>query len=87
MADDKLSPRRGRKPPLGDKRQFLTTMDPEVIRAIKPAALDADRTSSDLVEEAAKQWLERHKHKKWSEFPAGAPQRRHRAGQRIWKTT
>jgi hypothetical protein len=62
-------------------------MDPEVIRAIKPAALDADRTSSDLVEEAAKQWLERHKHKKWSEFPAGAPQRRHRAGQRIWKTT
>ena len=25
MADDKLSPRRGRKPPLGDKRQFLTS--------------------------------------------------------------
>src|SRR6202035_1029982 len=71
MADDKLSPRRGRKPPLGDKRQFLTTMDPEVIRAIKQAALDADRTASDLVEEADKQRLERHKHKKWSEFPQG----------------
>jgi hypothetical protein len=64
MADDKPSPRRGRKPPLGDKRQFLTTMDPEVIRAIKQAALDLDRTASDVMEEAAKQWLERHKHKK-----------------------
>jgi hypothetical protein len=64
MADEKPSPRRGRKPPPGDKRQFLTTMDPDVIRAIKQAALDVDRTASDVMEEAAKQWLERHKHKK-----------------------
>jgi hypothetical protein len=64
MADDKPSPRRGRKPPLGEKRQFLTTMDPDVIRAIKQAALDVDRTASDVMEEAAKQWLERHKQKK-----------------------
>src|ERR1700731_4570561 len=64
MADDKPSPRRGRKPPLGEKRQFLTTMDPDVIRAIKQAALDVDRTASDVMEEAAKQWLARHKHKK-----------------------
>jgi hypothetical protein len=64
MADDKPSPRRGRKPPPGDKRQFLTTMDPDVIRAIKQAALDVDRTASDVMEEAAKQWLARHKHKK-----------------------
>jgi hypothetical protein len=64
MADDKPSPRRGRKPPQGEKRQFLTTMDPHVIRAIKQVALDLDRTASDLMEEAAKQWLERHKHKK-----------------------
>jgi hypothetical protein len=63
MADDKPSPRRGRKPPLGDKRQFLTTINPEVIRAIKQAALDLDRTASDLMEEAAKQWLARHKQK------------------------
>jgi hypothetical protein len=39
-------------------------MDPDVIRAIKRAALDLDRTASDLMEEAAKQWLERHKHKR-----------------------
>ena len=48
----------------GDKRQFLTTMDPDVIRAFKQKALDLDRTASDVMEEAAKQWLERHKHKK-----------------------
>jgi hypothetical protein len=35
-------------------------MDP----AIKQAALDMDRTASDLMEEAAKQWLARHKRKK-----------------------
>jgi Ribbon-helix-helix protein, copG family len=64
MADAKPSPRRGRKPPPGDKRQFLTTMDPDVIRAIKQTAIELDRTASDIMEEAAKQWLERHKHKK-----------------------
>ena len=64
MADDKPPPRRGRKPPVGEKRQFLTTMDPDVIRAIKQVALDLDRTASDLMEEAAKQWLGRHKRKK-----------------------
>ncbi len=63
MADDKPSPRRGRKPPTGDKRQFLITMDPDVIRTIKQAALDLDRTASHIMEEAAKLWLERYKHK------------------------
>jgi len=41
-----------------DKRQFLTTMDPDVIRSIKQAALDLDRTASDIMEEAGKQWLQ-----------------------------
>jgi hypothetical protein len=39
-------------------------MDPQVIRAIKQAALDLDRTASNVMEEAAKQWLERWKAKK-----------------------
>jgi predicted transcriptional regulator len=39
----------------------LTTMDPDVIRAIKQVAIELDRTASDLMEEAAKQWLVRHK--------------------------
>ncbi|MGY3449166.1 hypothetical protein [Bradyrhizobium sp. USDA 4353] len=59
MADRK-APRRGRKPPDGEKKQFLTNMDPEVIRRIKAAAALRDRTASSLLEEAAKEWLERH---------------------------
>jgi hypothetical protein len=59
MADEKPSPRRRREPPEGDKRQFLTSMDPDVIKAIKQAAIDKDRTASDVMEEAARQWLER----------------------------
>jgi hypothetical protein len=39
-------------------------MDPDVIRAIKQRALDLDRTASDVMEQAAKEWLERHKLKK-----------------------
>jgi Ribbon-helix-helix protein, copG family len=58
MADEKPPSRRGRKPPEGDKRQFL---DPHVIKAIKQAAIDNDRTASDVMEEALKQWLERYR--------------------------
>jgi hypothetical protein len=36
-------------------------MDPDVIRAIKQKALDLDRTASDVMEEAARDWLERHR--------------------------
>jgi hypothetical protein len=54
---------KGRKPPEGDKRQFLLSMDAEVIKAIKLTALETDRTSSAIMEEAAKQWLERQKSK------------------------
>jgi hypothetical protein len=50
----------GRKP-RGDKRQFL---GPEVIKAIKTAAIEDDTTASELMEEAANQWLERRKSKK-----------------------
>jgi hypothetical protein len=60
MADAKPSQKKGRKPPQGDKRQFLTSMDPEVIRQIKQAAIGLDKTASEVMEEAAKEWLERH---------------------------
>jgi hypothetical protein len=33
-------------------------MDPDVIRSIKQAALGLDRTASDIMEEAGKQWLQ-----------------------------
>jgi hypothetical protein len=59
MADKKPATR-GRKPPEGEKRQFLTSLDPDVIRRIKAAAALRDTTASLVMEEAAKAWLDRH---------------------------
>ncbi|OSI65045.1 hypothetical protein BSZ21_21940 [Bradyrhizobium canariense] len=59
MADRKPATR-GRKPPEGEKRQFLTSMDPEVIRRIKAAAALRDKTASLLLEEISREWLDRH---------------------------
>jgi len=55
---------KGRKPAEGDKRQFLTTMDPDVIKAVKLAAIEEDTSASVILETAAKEWLERRKSKK-----------------------
>ncbi|MET4765234.1 hypothetical protein [Bradyrhizobium ottawaense] len=57
---EKKSGTPGRKPPVGKKKQFLTSMDPEVIRRIKAAAALRDKTASLVLEEAAKEWLDRH---------------------------
>jgi hypothetical protein len=61
MVEKKKAPKRGRRSPLGDRRQFLTMMSPDVIKAIKQAAIADDRAAWDIMEEAAKQWLERRK--------------------------
>ena len=54
-------PKAGRR----DKRQFLLTMDPEVINNIELAAIE-DTSASEAMEEAAKQWLKRRaKAQKW----------------------
>jgi hypothetical protein len=50
---------KGRKPAEGDRRQFLTTMDPEVIKGVKLAAIEDDTTASMVLETAAREWLER----------------------------
>jgi hypothetical protein len=60
MAEKKKAGRPGRKPPAGAKKQFLTSMDPEVIRLIKSAAALRDTTASSVLEQAAKEWLDRH---------------------------
>jgi hypothetical protein len=60
MAEKKTAGRPGKKPPAGAKKQFLTSMDPEVIRRIKAAAALKDKTASLVLEEAAREWLERH---------------------------
>ena len=63
MTEKKTPLRKGRKPAEGDKRQFLLTMDPEIIKNIKLAAIEDDTSASEAMEEAAKQWLERRKKK------------------------
>lgn len=60
---EKKTTLKGRKPPEGDKRQLLLSMDAEIIKSIKLAAVEDDTTASATMEEAAKQWLERRKSK------------------------
>jgi hypothetical protein len=59
MADRKPATR-GRRPPDGPKKQFLTNVDPHVIRRIKAVAALHDKTASLLLEEIAREWLDRH---------------------------
>ncbi|RQH12682.1 hypothetical protein [Bradyrhizobium sp. RP6] len=61
MADKKAAGKPGRKPPVGDKKQFLSTMDPVVIRDIKVAAAELETNASQVLETAAKEWLERYR--------------------------
>ncbi|MHC2467417.1 hypothetical protein [Bradyrhizobium embrapense] len=63
MIEKKKTVKRGRRNPLGDRRQFLTMMSPDIIRAIKKAAIEDDRAAWDVMEEAARQWLERRNEK------------------------
>ena len=63
MKEPKNPLRKGRKPPEGDKRQFLTTMDPEVIKSVKKAAIEEETSASVILERAAKEWLERRNKK------------------------
>jgi len=56
--------RKGRKPAGGGaKRQFLATMDPELIKKIKTAAIQTDVSASEILEEAARAWLAQRKSK------------------------
>ncbi len=65
MAEKKV-PKRGLRSAVGDRRQFLTMMSPDIIRSIKQAALEDDRAAWNVLEEAARQWLERRKSAKKS---------------------
>lgn len=58
---DQEEPRkkRGRKPADGEKRKFLATLHPEVIKHLKLAAIQDDTSASECLEKAAEEWLER----------------------------
>jgi hypothetical protein len=58
MTEPKHPRLKGRKRPAGEKRQFLVTMGPATIKAVKTAAIEDDTTASEVMEEAANQWLE-----------------------------
>ncbi|MBN8978631.1 MAG: ribbon-helix-helix protein, CopG family [Rhizobiales bacterium] len=60
MAEKKQAPK-GRKPVGGGekKRQFLATMDADVIKAVKLAAIENEISASEILEDAARQWLDR----------------------------
>ncbi|QFI74745.1 hypothetical protein F8237_21440 [Bradyrhizobium betae] len=59
MADRKAATR-GRKPPAGERRQFLTSINREVVRRIKSAAALRDITASLLTGQISRGWLDRH---------------------------
>jgi hypothetical protein len=61
MAEKKPAARRGRPPPEGVKKPFLSSMDPEVIKSIKVAAAELSTTASLVLETAAKEWLQRYR--------------------------
>ncbi len=41
------------------RRQLLVYLEPELIKELKKAALDEDRTAYEIVEEATREWLAR----------------------------
>lgn len=61
MAEQKKQTRKGRRPLESSekKRQFLATMDADVIKAMKLAAIENETSASEILEEAVRQWLDR----------------------------
>jgi hypothetical protein len=53
-----------RKQAVGDRRQFLTTMSADVIKAVKQAGLEDGVNAWEIMEEAARDWLERRRSKR-----------------------
>lgn len=52
------------KAPAGqEKRNFFATLSADVIKSIKRAAVDEETTASEILDQAAREWLERRKHK------------------------
>jgi hypothetical protein len=66
MVGKKRAPKRGKRTPIGNRIQFLTMMDPEVIRDMKGAAIEEHRAAWDVMEEAAREWLKRRKARRTS---------------------
>jgi len=42
------------------RRPLLVYLNPDVIKRLKKAALDEDRTAYEITEEAVREWLQKH---------------------------
>ena len=59
MAEKKKSEPKGRRPAPGPgKRYFLATMDEGLIKDLKVAAIEEDKSASECLEKATREWLE-----------------------------
>ena len=65
MSDVRRNPKKSKATTEG-KRNFFASMSGEVIKSIKLAALEDGTTASEILEQAAKDWLERRKAKRKS---------------------
>ncbi|OKO83225.1 hypothetical protein [Bradyrhizobium sp. AS23.2] len=65
MSDGRRTPKES-KPATGGKRNFFASMSAEVVKALKLAAVEDDTTASEILEQAARDWLEKRKAKRKS---------------------
>ncbi|MDA9391820.1 hypothetical protein ACVWW6_004222 [Bradyrhizobium sp. USDA 3311] len=63
MSDARKPTKKSKAPTGQQKRNFFATLSADVIKSIKRAALDDDTTASEILNEAARDWLERRRHK------------------------
>ncbi len=62
MSDARKPAKKSKATPAGpQKRNFFATLSADVIKSIKRAALDDDTTASQILDEAARDWLERRR--------------------------
>lgn len=52
-------------------QNFFATLSAEVIKAVKRAALDEDRTASEIFDEAAREWFDRSRKRIGSKLGLG----------------
>ena len=61
MAEQGKPAKAGTTPVPQPRRNFFATLDAELIKSIKRIALEDDASASEILEEAAREWLERRK--------------------------
>ncbi len=61
MVGRKRAPKRGKRTPIGDRVTFIAMMDKDVIADIKQAANYEHRAAWDIMEQAAREFLNRRK--------------------------